>query len=68
MFVAKTAVRNREIFAAYQKGDLVEDLATRYELSVPTVREVIRIEKHKVAVSADVFYEEIRTQKLRTQP
>ena len=43
MFIAKTAVRNREIFAAYQKGDLIEDLAKRYGLSIPTLHEVIRI-------------------------
>lgn len=67
MIIAKTAVRNREILAAYQNGDLIEDLAERYGLSVPTVREVIRIEKHKVAVSVDRFYEEIRSRKLRTE-
>lgn len=49
MFIAKTAVRNREIFAAYRKGESVEDLAERYGLSIPTVHEVIRIEKHRVA-------------------
>ena len=67
MSTTKTAVRNREIFAAYQKGDSVEDLGKRYGLSVPTVHEAIRIEKHKVAVSVDGLYEEIRSRKLRTQ-
>ena len=67
MFIQKTAVRNREIFAAYQQGESPEDLAERYGLSRLTVCEIIRIERHKVAVSVDEFYEEQRLQKSAPQ-
>ena len=67
MFIPKKAVRNREIFAAYQNGNSAADLANRYGLSTVTIREILRIERHKVAVSADQFYEEMRSRNLRTQ-
>lgn len=64
MILQKTAVRNREIFIAFQQGESIENLAKRYELVGGTIREIIRIEKHKIAVSADAFYEGLRTQNL----
>ena len=67
MVVHKTAGRNREIFAARQRGELIEHLANRYNLSEDTVRQIIRIERHKVAVSVDLFYEDLRLQKPGTQ-
>ena len=63
MIVPKTAVRNREIFVAFQHGKSIEDLAKQYELFEATIREIIRIERHKIAVSVDAFYEGMRTQK-----
>ncbi len=68
MIIQKTAVRNREIFVAYQHRESIENLAKRYGLSGVTVLQIIRIEKHKVAVSVDEFYEELRSQKLGPQP
>ena len=67
MIIQKTAVRNRNIFAAYQHGASVKELAERYSLSDVTILEIVRIEKHKVAVSVDEFYEEMRSQKLGLQ-
>lgn len=64
MIIHKTAVRNGEIFAAYRKGELIEDLARRYGLEAKTIHQIIRIEKHKLAVSVDGFYEEMRSQQL----
>jgi hypothetical protein len=56
----KTATRNREIFSAHRNGESIEDLAKRYGLAELTVRELIRVEKHKVAISIEHFYEELR--------
>ena len=63
MFIQKTAVRNREIFAAYQQGECVGELAERHRLSEITIHQIIRGERHKVAVSVDAFYREMRSQK-----
>ena len=60
MLTKKSATRNREIFSAHQNGEFVEDLAKRYGLARFTVGEVLRIEKHKVAVSVEVFYKQLR--------
>lgn len=61
MIHTKNAVRNRDIFAAYQNGEAVEDLAKRYRLAPITVHEIIRTERHKLAVSVDAFYSELRS-------
>jgi hypothetical protein len=58
----KNAVRNREIFAARQQGESVEELAEHHGLSNITVCEIIRVERHKIAVSIDAFYKEKRSQ------
>jgi Mor family transcriptional regulator len=62
MFAHKTEVRNREIFAAYQRGEPTGNLAKLHKLSEKTVDEIIRVERHKIAVSVDAFYEEMRSQ------
>jgi hypothetical protein len=58
----KNVVRNREIFAARQQGESIEELAEHHGLSNITVCEIIRVERHKIAVSVDAFYQEIRSQ------
>ena len=63
MIVQKTAIRNREIYAAYQRGESTGDLAKRYDLSKTTVDQIIRVERHKIAVSVDDFYAIMRSQK-----
>jgi Mor family transcriptional regulator len=63
MIINKTATRNREIFSAHQNGESIEGLARRYGLAVVTVREIIRVEKHKVAVSVEGYYEDQRARK-----
>jgi len=67
MAVQRNEVRNREIFAAHQRGEPIGDLARRYELSRQTVDQIIRAERHKIAVSVDVFYERMRSPKPRLQ-
>jgi Mor family transcriptional regulator len=67
MVIHRTAVRNREIFAACQDGKSIEELAQKYGLSPVTVRQVIRIEGHKFAVSVERFYQELRSQKHELQ-
>ena len=62
MFIQKTAVRNREIFASYQQGESVGDLAERHGLSEITVHQIIRAERHKLAVSIEAVYREMRSQ------
>ena len=65
MAVQRTEIRNREIFAAHQRGEPIGDLASRYELSLKTVDQIIRAERHKIAVSIDAFYEHMRSLKPR---
>jgi Mor family transcriptional regulator len=67
MRIQTTAKRNREIFAAYQGGQSIEDLAQHYDLSRETVGQIIRDERHKIAVSVESFYAFMRTQKLIPQ-
>ena len=68
MFIQKTAARNREIFAAFQQGESVGELAERHRLSEITIHQIIRGERHKVAVSVDAFYKEMRSHMPRPQP
>jgi hypothetical protein len=68
MIYQKTAMRNREIFAAYQGGETMEGLAKRYGISVITIGQLIRSERHKIAFSVDGYYQVMRSQKLRLQP
>lgn len=67
MRIQITETRNREIFAAHQHGESIEDLAKRYGLCGETVYQIIRIERHKLAVSVEDFYKEMRLRKLRQQ-
>ena len=67
MHIQKTAVRNREIFAARQQGESIAELAELYGLSNITVCEIIRVERHKIAVSIDTFYQEMRSEKQAPQ-
>ena len=62
MKVRKQSTRNREIFAAYQHGETLEDIAKRYALSRLTVAQIVRFERYKIAVSVDAFYETMRSQ------
>lgn len=61
MICQRNAVRNREIFAAYQNGETAERAAKKYRLSPITVREIIRIERLRLAVSVDVSYRDLRS-------
>jgi Mor family transcriptional regulator len=65
--IEKTAMRNREMFAAYQTGESIQDLAMQYGISGHTVRQIIMIERHKIAVSVGDFYQEMRARKRRPQ-
>ena len=66
--IHKTAERNREIFAAYQKGNSLDDLAKQYERSPATVQQIILSEKHKQAVSVEPFYQDTRIAPQSLQP
>ena len=63
----KTGQRNRKIFAAHENGESIEKLARRHKLSSETVQHILAAERHKIAVSLEAFYKEIRLQKLRPQ-
>jgi hypothetical protein len=52
----KTALRDREIFAAYKRGDPPTKIAETHKLAVHTVVQILRDERHKHALSADEFY------------
>ena len=55
-----TTERNREIFASFQAGKFVTELAEIYDLAPTTVGALIRIERHKLEVSVDDFYCDLR--------
>lgn len=63
MRTKRTGKRNRSIFAAHQNGEAIEDIAKRHGISGGAVYQIIMIERHKVAVSVDPFYKNIRSQK-----
>jgi Mor family transcriptional regulator len=59
------ADRNRAICAAYDAGIKVEQLSVIYGLSVDTIREIMRQEAHRRALSVDVYYRKLRHKKMR---
>ena len=56
----KTTERNREIFAAFRAGKTVSQLAESYGLARITIASLLNIERHKLAVSVDEFYCDLR--------
>ena len=56
----KTIERNREIFAGYRAGKTIVQLAQAYGLARQTVTAIIGIERHRLEVSIDEFYESLR--------
>lgn len=57
----KTASRNREILAAYEFGHSTKHLAAFYGLTAKTVRQILAMERHRLAVSRDAFYANLRS-------
>ena len=55
-----TAERNCAIFSAYEKGSSLAQLAKTYGLTLVTVREIIRQEVHRRALSQEAFYCQLR--------
>jgi len=55
-----TTERNRKIFASFQAGKSVSDLAEFYGLAPTTIGALVRIEGHKLEVSVDDFYCDLR--------
>ena len=55
-----TLDRNREIFAAFENGLSVEQLAEAYDLTCGRVRAVLISERHKRTVSLEPFYRTLR--------
>jgi hypothetical protein len=56
----KTAARNREIFVAFLNGILKEDLAAQYNLTTQRIDAILSAERHKIAVSPDPNYRQLR--------
>ena len=52
----KNILRNRQIYAAYLRGQTLEDLAKIYRLRVGTVKHILDAERLKHAVSGEEFY------------
>jgi Mor family transcriptional regulator len=55
-----TTERNREIFIAFLAGKTMNQLAQNYGLAGVTIAALLNIEKHKLAVSGDEFYCDLR--------
>ena len=56
----KTTLRNREIFADYRKGMSYSEISASRGLTRATVVAIICIEKHRLEVSEDSFYQQLR--------
>jgi uncharacterized protein (DUF433 family) len=56
----KTADRNREILAAYEFGHSTSQLAAFYGLTAKSVRQILAMERHRLAVSREAFYANLR--------
>jgi len=52
----KNILRNRQIYAAYLRGQTLEILSEIYRLHVGTVKHILDAERLKHAVSAEEFY------------
>ncbi len=56
----KTANRNREMFAAFQAGQTIEQLCGDYGLSKTRVQAILADEKNRQTISPEPFYRAIR--------
>jgi hypothetical protein len=56
-----TKERNRKIFAGYSAGKTPDQLAQTHGLGRATVMGIIGIERHRLEVSVDRYYEELRS-------
>ena len=56
----KTGPRNRWIFVCFASGCAIESLAAQYSISPVSVRAIIRSEYHKLTVSPDTQYCQLR--------
>jgi len=56
----RNADRNREIFATFQAGTSIIDLACQYRLAPATVRQIIHAQRHLLAVRKDPVYQTVR--------
>jgi len=56
----KTEKRNREIFAAYRRGMTPFELAAHYRLTRASIVAIISVEQHRLEVSEDAFYRQLR--------
>jgi hypothetical protein len=60
MVLRKTAERNREIFAAFQSGAPLDQLAQDYALNRKSICAILTAERHKRAVSPEPPYRDLR--------
>lgn len=56
----KSGKRNRSIFVAFIEGRTIDELAAEYKLTPGTVRAILNSERHRVAVSMEPEYCELR--------
>ncbi len=56
----KTTDRNREIFLDFRSGKTPSQLASLYGLSRASIVAIVCVEKHRLEVSEDAFYQQMR--------
>ncbi len=56
----KTTNRNREIFLDFRAGKTPAELAEIYGLSRASIVAIVCVEKHRLEVSEDSFYQQLR--------
>jgi hypothetical protein len=56
----KTTNRNREIFIDFRSGKTPSELAEIYRLSRASIVAIVSVEKHRLEVSEDTFYQQLR--------
>ncbi len=64
MRISRTGSRNHEIFLAFREGNSKEALAALYNVSTGHIEVILRSERHKIELSPELPYRQIRNKKL----
>ena len=58
--MASKADRNRQMFAAFEAGQSLDELGEEHALTHQRIRAVLTAEKHRRVVSVEPFYRALR--------
>lgn len=64
----RTTERNRKIIAGFRRGKSRKELAERYDLTVPSITQIINMEREREVHSPDAYYESLRVSAWSEEP